>query len=109
MMPTSDLLDDNAVRQLADDLGDGAAAMLLDLIAALDRDVRRSLDEMYAALAHDNAGPLRQAAHRLRGSFASLGATKAALLCQELETIGAGGDLQHAAPMVKQLDGLCKT
>ena len=106
-MPTSDLLDGDEIAQLATEMGDGAAEIFGDLIAALERDVEKSMPDMHAAL--DKADPerLRQAAHRLRGSFASLGAVKAASLCHELETIGAGGDISQAAPMVERLDILC--
>ena len=106
-MPTSDLLDGDAIAQLSADMGDGASEIFGDLIAALERDVEKSMPDLHVALEQGDPERLRQAAHRLKGSFASLGALKAAALCHELETVGAGGDISQAAPMVERFEGLC--
>ena len=106
-MATSNLLNGSEIRQLADEMGDNAAEIIADLVGALELDVTRSLTEMHDALAANSPERLRQGAHRLKGSFSSLGAVKAAALCQELETIGESADISQAAPMVERLEALC--
>ncbi|MEO8397608.1 MAG: Hpt domain-containing protein [Chloroflexota bacterium] len=106
-MPTSDLVNANEIRQLAAEMGDGAAEIISDLVDSLERDITRSLGEMRDALQQNDPKRLRQAAHRLYGSFVSLGARKAASSCRELEMVGESGDIGHTAPMVERLEGLC--
>lgn len=106
-MVVSDLLDLNEIRQLASEMGDSAAEIFPDLFDSLERDINRSVGEMHIALENSDSNLLRQASHRLRGSCASLGAIQAALACQELETIGQGGEIKEATPMVERLTELC--
>lgn len=107
-MPTRDLLDADEIRQLTTEMGDGASEIFGDLIDALDHDVERSIREMHEALEQGDSKRLRQAAHRLKGSFASLGAVKAASACQELEMIGESGDIAQTSPMIERLEALCR-
>ena len=105
-MTSVDLLDLNVIRQLVDDIG-GDQGIIPDLVESLEADANRSMQEMHGAIAHADAKQLQQAAHRMKGGFASLGAMLAATLCQALETMGQNGDIVEAGPMMEQLDGIC--
>ena len=105
-MTSSNLVDLNIIRQLVDDMG-GDQGIIPDLVESLEADANRSMQEMHNAVNHADAKKLKQAAHRMKSGFASLGAMLASTLCQELETMGQSGDIVDAAPMVERLDGIC--
>jgi HPt (histidine-containing phosphotransfer) domain-containing protein len=104
---TATLLNTNTIHELADDMGDMAQDIILDLVDSLENDINRSLPEMRAALASGSAENLRRAAHRLKSSCANLGAAAAAALCQELENLGGSGAITDVGPMIDELDELC--
>jgi HPt (histidine-containing phosphotransfer) domain-containing protein len=105
-MTSAALLNINEIRQLVDDMG-GDTSILPDLVDSLEVDFNRSIQEMHNAVENSDAKRLKQAAHRLKGGCASLGATLAATSCQELETLGQNGDIEEAASMVERLIGIC--
>ena len=77
----------------------------------LQRVMRIYLDELPGRLADIRAGvdsgdaqAMRDAAHSLRGSSATLGAARVAELTTELEHLGRENDLAPAPELVKQLD-----
>ncbi len=57
------------------------------------------------ALARGDAPALQRAAHTLKGSSASLGATALAALCQEIETRARADTLTGAADLLTQAEG----
>jgi two-component system, sensor histidine kinase and response regulator len=105
-MASADLLNLDEIRQFVADMG-GDPGIIPVLVVSLEDDVNRSIKEMRDAVEHANGKQLRQAAHRLKSSCASLGATQAAALCQELENIGQSDEIENAAPMVERLQGIC--
>ena len=103
-MASSNLLNLNEIRQLTAEMGDSASEIMLDLVELLEHDATRSISEMQTALEQGDSKRLKQAAHRLKGSSASLGAALLASLCQELENVGMSGDIASAASMVEQVE-----
>jgi len=102
-----------------DDAGLVDAARLADLAASFKGDggaeVVRSVVELYTAQAPERVAAvqagvrdndseaLRAAAHALRGSSASLGATAVEALCAQLEALAGGGDLTGAGGLAEEL------
>lgn len=62
------------------------------------------LQQIRDAVATGQAAQLRQAAHTLKGSSASLGAKALAAKSHELEKIGRGGSVEGAEALVSQLE-----
>jgi HPt (histidine-containing phosphotransfer) domain-containing protein len=56
------------------------------------------------ALERGDRQTLELAAHSLKGSSSTMGATRMAALCALLEEIGHDGTLDRAAPLVDRLD-----
>ena len=52
------------------------------------------------AVTQNDAGTVQEAAHSLKSSSATLGATTLAALCQDLETMGHQHDLENAAAVL---------
>ncbi len=65
--------------------GEGAATFLVELIDCYLEESPKQLQAMEVAVAQGDAKALRQIAHMLKSSSASLGATTLASLCKELE------------------------
>lgn len=67
------------------------------------RGVPASVAALHRALNDGGGAALEQAAHTLKGAAASIGATGAASLCQELEDLGREGDGQSGADLLTRL------
>jgi CheY-like chemotaxis protein len=78
---------------------DNPVRALLDLYL---RETRPQLDDLSEALARRDARVLQQTAHGIKGSSASLGIEKMAVLCGELEERGRDGMLEGAESIVAQ-------
>jgi PAS domain S-box-containing protein len=78
---------------------DNPVRALLDLYL---RETRPQLDGLSEALARRDARALQQTAHGIKGSSASLGIDKMAMLCGELEEKGRDGMLEGAESIVAQ-------
>ncbi len=61
------------------------------------------IDALHQAIDRGDAGALHMAAHTLKGNSNSLGATRMGAMSLELETIGRGGSVDGAGPLVEQL------
>ena len=103
-MGESNLLDLAVIRQLVDEMGDDTRDIFSELVDSLEHDTARSLDEMRAAIEHASGKDLKPAAHRLKGSSATLGAKRMASVCRELESLGTHDDITAAAPMLDRLE-----
>jgi two-component system, sensor histidine kinase and response regulator len=103
-MASPNLLNLEEIRQLVDEMGGDAGEILPDLVESLEHDAVRSLGEMRAAVENADGKTLKQAAHRLKGSSATLGMAAVASLCQQLEIVGANDDLSGAAFMLDRLE-----
>jgi CheY-like chemotaxis protein/HPt (histidine-containing phosphotransfer) domain-containing protein len=80
----------------------------LGLLPAAAEAFRKDVPHRLAALDRaitDNDGPaVTRAAHALRGAAANIGATAAAALCGDLETLGSAGQLDGVAELVRRLE-----
>ena len=83
----------------------GEPDLVVELIDLYAEDTPRRLAAMKSALAAGDLAALRRAAHGLKGSSASLGARRVALLCEELERLPGAGLLQGGETI---LTGLCR-
>lgn len=102
------LIDHTVLQQLIDDLDDMAQEFILELVDALARDVQKSVDEMRQGLAAGDVKQVSEAAHRLKGSCANLGASHAANLCQELESFAGTTEHAQIEVMISDLVGVCE-
>jgi len=80
-----ELLDETVLDQLLETVG-GDRTFLTELVEAYLGDTPGLLDAMRAGLAGDDRTALRRAAHTLKSTSASLGATAFAAACREVET-----------------------
>ena len=84
------------MRQIA---GDGFAALLDQFHVS----VRDQLEALRVALQTQDAAALKRAAHKLKGTTATLGAKGLAARCSELEKMGAAAQFDGAAEKIEQL------
>ena len=88
---------------LAKTLGSKAPKLLPKLIPIYIEDGQLLISWMAEALQTEEPAKLQQAAHRLKGNSASMGALTIAQFADELEKLGALGDLESAVPIFTQL------
>jgi len=62
--------------------------------------------EMRTAVASGDPAMLQQAAHKLRGSSANIGASAVAVVCGKLERLGKAGNLEGAGSLMSELESL---
>ena len=82
---------------LADTAGRNAPHLLPQLIPIFLEDGDFLISQIGQALQMGDTGQLQQAAHRLKGNSASLGAMTIAHMTSKLEYLGKNGDLAAAA------------
>jgi PAS domain S-box-containing protein len=100
---TGEVLDPEAVRNLQGMLGAGFAATLPQLIDTFLGNSPGLLDKLQRALEQGDGEGVRRAAHALKSSSATFGATEFAALCKEAESKGRAGDMEAAAGFVAQI------
>ena len=81
----------------------GDAALLREIIALFRADATKTLRRIEAALRKPDAERMREAAHALRGSAATIGATALSETAQQLEALAVTGDVASGAPLVATL------
>ena len=99
-------LDTTALQALRDIMGVDAAEGMVDLIACYLAEAPKLLQAMREAIVRDDAEALNHAAHTLKSSSASFGATALANLCQVLEADSRQGLIQNGAAKIQQLECL---
>ena len=77
--------------------------LLLQLVELFLDDAQQSITAMWTAVAEADAPQLRQLAHRLKGSSASLGAFALSHFCEELERLARAGATGAACPQIAQV------
>jgi signal transduction histidine kinase/DNA-binding response OmpR family regulator len=92
------------MERLQSAMGDSGAQLLIDLIDIYLEDAPRRLAEIQDAVLHRDADSLRQAAHPLKSSSASLGAMLISELCQQLEEMGIRREFAGAIEGVEVLE-----
>jgi len=80
-----DVLDSSALDRLRELDPSGANRLLERVLKAFETSATRQIPRLRDALLNEDTEAVRQVAHALRGASASVGATKLARLCAELE------------------------
>ena|ERR1022692_2924717 len=83
---------------------DNDPGLLGDVIDLFLKHLPQVMDRLRQAVASGDAEQLRQAAHRLRGGLVQFEVHSCVAGAQELERIGASGDLASAAPVTAELE-----
>jgi HPt (histidine-containing phosphotransfer) domain-containing protein len=96
---TDRVIDDAALGQTLEMVG-GDLGFLGQLVDEYRTDGASRVADMRTALAAGTSEDLRRAAHTLKGSSASLGASDLADACREVETAARDGRLDGLAPRV---------
>lgn len=97
-------IDIEVLNQLQNAMGESGPKLLIDLIDIYLDDTPKRLGEIQDAVIHRDANALRDAAHPLKSSSASLGAILFSELCQQLEEMGIRRRLSGASEGVDALN-----
>ena len=100
--PVADAIDRSAVDRLAASMGGAFVAELLDTFVEDARDLTATLRR---ALAGADVDAFRRAAHSLKSTGETVGATRLAALARELEAQARGGSLDGVGGRLEQLVG----
>ena len=101
---TASPVDYAALHTTLDTIGTDRKQYLTMLMEIYTKDAPKLLKKISDAIAQSDAPSLDIAAHTLKSSSASLGATGLAKLCQQLETMGHSNNLVDAAAMLSQAE-----
>lgn len=89
---------------LADTLGDAVDMMLPELAEIFVEDSPPLLDKIHAALTSGDQMTLKDAAHTLKGSCASMGIVNLAAHCQLVETAAKENNMLAASAAMPRLE-----
>jgi HPt (histidine-containing phosphotransfer) domain-containing protein len=84
--------------------GEDAAEFIPQLIDTYLQETAKILTDMNQALSQKDAVTLRQAAHKLKSSSASLGAITLSNLCKQIEDLGRAGTISDCVKMLTQVE-----
>src|SRR5215207_8388335 len=98
---TEDPIDHAGMKNLRDL---GGSEMISELARMFFDDTRSDLRTLREAVEENDARSVERVAHALRGSSGNMGATRMAVICAELQNVGASGDLGHAAELLDRLE-----
>ena len=93
---------DPEVLQGLRELGD--PGLFSELAEMFVRDAAERLAVLERALESGDAETVGRAAHTLKGSAGNMGASGMARICDDLQNVGAGGDLTRAPGLVEELE-----
>ena len=82
----------------------GDAGLLIEMIGFFLEDGPKLTDDLYAAVAAEDAPALRKVAHALKGLVAACGGKRAAQAAQRIENAGELGDLTDIEPLLESLE-----
>jgi HPt (histidine-containing phosphotransfer) domain-containing protein len=85
--------------------GAGAEGFMEQLISVFLMEGGAEVEGLRLAVAANDATATRTGAHRLKGSALSLGCRAVADAAEALETLGGGGTVEGAGPMILRLAG----
>jgi HPt (histidine-containing phosphotransfer) domain-containing protein len=95
-----------------EELASSSAGLIPDLLDAFLCDAAERLEAIRGAMERGDGRLLRESAHRLKGSGATMGAAALAALCDELERMGAEDRVLDArarlADLEQALDRACE-
>lgn len=97
------MLDREKLDRLREILGDDAEG-IGDLIDTFLEETPRALDQMRTGLADEEPKQVASAAHKIKGSAATIGAMTLSDLCKELEAKAREGDLAAVAERLEELE-----
>jgi HPt (histidine-containing phosphotransfer) domain-containing protein len=97
-------IDRAVLKELRSLQGEGETDLIAELFETFRGDAPTLIAAMRTAATHGNAEQLKQAAHSLKGSSASLGANPLSALCAEVEKMGRAGSMTGAAEKVDQIE-----
>lgn len=80
----------------------GDAALIGELVGLFVNSTDDQLASLINGIARRDPGMVEAAAHRLRGSIGTFGASTAVRMAQQLETMGATGNLEGANALANQ-------
>ena len=110
MPPEVTELDPAALQRLRDLDPTGASGLLERIFKAFEDSAARMREQLLSALAAGNASDMRNVAHTLKSSSASIGAVKLSRLCAEMETIAKLGQTdglaQQTADLCAEIDAV---
>jgi HPt (histidine-containing phosphotransfer) domain-containing protein len=87
--------------ELQESMGDIAEELLPELAPMLLEDAPDMFNSLNLAISAGNGPKVKELAHTLKGSCASMGIVGLASICQQIENMGKSGDLSQAP---EQLD-----
>ncbi len=90
-----------SLRRLEDSSDPGFVRQLIGIFL---HDTPARLGALRAAVGRGDAPAIRQLAHSIKGSSASLGARRIAALCAELQQCGHGGSLDGVEDLLLQVE-----
>jgi PAS domain S-box-containing protein len=97
-----DVLDDSALRQLAE--ATGSPAFVAELVDTFLREAPALVASLRRAQRSGQAEELRRTAHTLKSNARTFGARPLADLCQTLESTAKAGAIDEAAPLVIMIE-----
>ena len=96
-------LDTKALQALRNIAGEDASEIITKVIDSYLEDAPQLLQAINAAITQGNATALLNAAHTLKSTTATLGATKLSQLCKDLEIMGRAGTTSDALVLASQV------
>jgi CheY-like chemotaxis protein len=100
----SHLLDAKALQAIRDMAGVAAEEILTQVIDSYLKDAPQLLQAISASVAQEDAIALRHAAHTLKSTSATLGATTLSQFCKQLEVMGHAGTTADAPALVSLVE-----
>ena len=82
----------------------GCPDVVTEFIDSYLADLPGRIEALHAAVAAGDPPRVRSAAHALKGSSASLGATAVASVCGRMEAAARAGDVEAVRPWLSELD-----
>jgi CheY-like chemotaxis protein/HPt (histidine-containing phosphotransfer) domain-containing protein len=98
------VLDASRLAEIRSLMTDDDSEFLQNIIEQFISDTGDLIQEMKAALRANDAPALKVAAHTLKSSSASLGATDLSALCKEVQALAADGSVEPAESIVVQIE-----
>ena len=95
---SADSVDSSILEELRHAVGDA----LEEIIDSYLCDTSRQIETARGALGQDDANSVREIAHQLKSSSASVGAVKLSDLMQRIDAIGASGRVDGSAPLLAE-------
>jgi HPt (histidine-containing phosphotransfer) domain-containing protein len=80
------VIDESVLEEIAAMSPDAGTALLAEVIGAFREDTPKALADLASAARRADAGQVRDVAHRLKSSFANVGALEASRRCAQLCT-----------------------